>query len=440
MNHSPSRLIKALMIAVAVSAISTQHVSAVTSEELATFLGITSWHAAIDLAPETYTIQLCSFSNGKVDDALITSEPKWTQHPEAGLTIIIGPRDGKYRILVKFPSGDSLGTLSQMSLLDRTLSPCLPTTIKEGDYIIFGKPSESTTKFGPNDLRGFSEGFLVRLRKTSAQKQEERDVSFDGRRLVPSQLDPALSEARAKVFTPWGSPDEASASWQKLAKENVPIYKEFKEGDISHDLYIPNPGIAYWVLGGMTEAAFWEVEAEKEKIGDTLVSASLCKDPNGVTNVWALWAPKKRSYLLVLKMMELGITQARVEQEAGPVAAVSDPAANPLLSNGRYLIISYDNDATVQRCAIMNAEDGVYVGFPTPPDHPELALRPQRVYVDQDHFQFSIGPGNYDAKVVNQIAPGTTTYVGQLLKGKLTGVKTEAGWSTRSQKFLLYKE
>ena len=96
--------------------------------------------------------------------------------------------------------------------------------------------------------------------------------------LTPSQLDSARTEARDKVFTSWGTSEDANGFWNKLAKENVPVYKEFKDAKLSRDLYIPNPGIGYWVLGGMTEQAFWETEREKLKIGDerssTWISAS----------------------------------------------------------------------------------------------------------------------------------------------------------------------
>lgn len=138
-------------------------------------------------------------------------------------------------------------------------------------------------------------------------------VSAYGEGLTPSKLDPARAEARDKVFTPWGTSQDASDSWNRLSKENVPVYKEFKGTDLSRDLYIPNPGLGYWVLGGMTEQAFWDTEREKLKIGDELVSVSVHSDENGNLEYWALWAPRKRAYLLKEKMRELGITPAKVD-------------------------------------------------------------------------------------------------------------------------------
>lgn len=132
-------------------------------------------------------------------------------------------------------------------------------------------------------------------------------------RLVPSALDPALSEARESAFIPWSDPAQSTAYWEKLSKKNVPIYYERKEGNLSRDIYTPNPGIGYWVLAGLTEKSLFKTHKEKLKIDDTLISASVFKDERGNKVYWALWAPKNRAYLLTDRMKELGITQARIE-------------------------------------------------------------------------------------------------------------------------------
>jgi hypothetical protein len=134
-----------------------------------------------------------------------------------------------------------------------------------------------------------------------------------GAHLIPSRLDPKLSEAREKAFIPWSTPEESSASWKKLSSSNVPIYNERKPGNLSRDIYIPNPGTGYWVLGGLSEKALWKTQGEKLEIGDELVSASVYKDDKGLPVYWALWAPKDRADLLKGKMRELGIFPAKVE-------------------------------------------------------------------------------------------------------------------------------
>jgi len=132
-------------------------------------------------------------------------------------------------------------------------------------------------------------------------------------RLIPSSLDPAFSEAREKAFIPWSDPEQSSAYWKKLSPKNVPIYYERKHGNLSRDIYIPNPGIGYWVLAGLTKENLFKTHKEKLKIDDTLISASVYKDEKGNDIYWALWAPRQRAYLLTDKMKELGIGQARIE-------------------------------------------------------------------------------------------------------------------------------
>lgn len=140
-----------------------------------------------------------------------------------------------------------------------------------------------------------------------------------GERLVPSALDPNRNGAREEVFTPWSNPEESGVNWRKLAGTNVPIYNERKDGGLSRDLYIPNPGVGYWVLGGLSEKQLWDTEREKIKIGDELVSASVYEDETGAKVYWALWTARNRAYLLKDRMRALGITPARVESEfSGP--------------------------------------------------------------------------------------------------------------------------
>ncbi|TXI87444.1 MAG: hypothetical protein E6Q40_04955 [Cupriavidus sp.] len=134
-----------------------------------------------------------------------------------------------------------------------------------------------------------------------------------GETLIPSAADPSLAAAREKAFIPWSDPQQSTAYWNKLSSGNVPIYYERKDGNLSRDIYIPNPGIGYWVLSGLTKENLFRIHKEKLKIGDTLVSASVYRDQRGNDSYWALWAPANRAYLLTDKMKELGITQARIE-------------------------------------------------------------------------------------------------------------------------------
>ncbi|MDX6766513.1 MAG: hypothetical protein SFU85_06960 [Candidatus Methylacidiphilales bacterium] len=131
--------------------------------------------------------------------------------------------------------------------------------------------------------------------------------------LIPSSLNPAFTESREKAFIPWSDPEQSTTYWKELSPKNVPIYYERKHGDLSRDIYIPNPGIGYWVLAGLTKENLFKTHREKLKINDTLVSASIYKDEKGNDIYWALWAPRQRAYLLTDKMKELGIGQAQIE-------------------------------------------------------------------------------------------------------------------------------
>lgn len=134
-----------------------------------------------------------------------------------------------------------------------------------------------------------------------------------GDQLTPSRLDPKSAEAREKAFTPWNDPDHNGETWRELASSHVPIYNERRPGGWSREIYVPNPGIGYWVLGGLSEQALWDTEREKLRIGDELVSASVYDAGDGTKEYWALWAPRKRAYLLKEKMRELGIKPALVD-------------------------------------------------------------------------------------------------------------------------------
>lgn len=132
--------------------------------------------------------------------------------------------------------------------------------------------------------------------------------------LILSQLDPTLDHVREKAFIPWSNPQVSGGYWEAMASKNVPIYNERRHGDMSRDLYIPNPGVGYWVLGGLTAESLRKVHQEKLKIGDELVSATAYTNEDGNTFYWALWVPKSRAHLVKKKMLEFGISPAEFRE------------------------------------------------------------------------------------------------------------------------------
>lgn len=150
--------------------------------------------------------------------------------------------------------------------------------------------------------------------------------------LIPSSVDPAQAAEREKLFIPWSNPGQADAYWNKLSSSNVPIYNEREAGNLSRDLYIPNPGLGYWVLGGLSKKELFRIHKEKLEIGDTLISASVYRTPGGNDVYWALWAPAKRAHLLTEKMKELGISQARIEPTLADKVLAWSASLKPLSS------------------------------------------------------------------------------------------------------------
>ena len=134
-----------------------------------------------------------------------------------------------------------------------------------------------------------------------------------GDQLTPTKLDPKFAEMREKAFTPWGDKEQTGASWRQLSGTHIPVYGEYRSDGWQRAIYIPNPGVGYWALDGLSEEALWETEREKLKIGDELISTGSHDIGDGVIRYWALWTPRNRAYLIKEKMRELGITPASVD-------------------------------------------------------------------------------------------------------------------------------
>ncbi|MGB8355629.1 MAG: NPCBM/NEW2 domain-containing protein [Chthoniobacteraceae bacterium] len=138
-------------------------------------------------------------------------------------------------------------------------------------------------------------------------------LSFSyGQTLVLSKVDSAHADVREKTLNTWSTDEEAGALWHQMASTHISIYTQRQLGGPNHDLYIPNPGIGYWVLSNLSEQSLWRTQEEKIKIGDELVGATIYKNAKGEDQYWALWVSHDNSYLLKDRMREYGITPARV--------------------------------------------------------------------------------------------------------------------------------
>lgn len=156
-----------LLLTLLLSALlSIQNASAITVDELSRFLGVESWRTVVALPAKSFSVQVFEFANSVVSNhPLIGSEPEWTKNPEAGATILVGPQDGKYKVMITFPSGDTIAVATQTSVFSNTLSSHLPEQVQEGDFIFFGERLGGDSFHGSNDVRSYSKGFLIRVKK-----------------------------------------------------------------------------------------------------------------------------------------------------------------------------------------------------------------------------------------------------------------------------------
>ena len=156
--------VRSLLILFVNVVICTGGLSAITPDELAAYLDVSSWHTAVDLPPNSYVVELHEFVDGKVRDASIISIPEFAQHPEVGLTIMSGKQDGKYRFVLKGWNG-TYGTATEEVTFSHTIGSALPDKIKEGDFILFGEPLSGGASHASDDIHSFAKGFLLRIKK-----------------------------------------------------------------------------------------------------------------------------------------------------------------------------------------------------------------------------------------------------------------------------------
>ena len=158
------RCTKLLLVLLATVAISVGAVDALTSDDLAAFLGIYSWHTVVDLPPASYSIQIYRFADGKVADADLLRVTKLTKEQGNDVTIMVGAEEGKYRWMIR-NAGGSYGSPTSDPKLERTVSPHLPEKVEEGDFILLGEPLVGGDFHGDNDLHNYSKGYLLRIKK-----------------------------------------------------------------------------------------------------------------------------------------------------------------------------------------------------------------------------------------------------------------------------------
>ncbi len=146
---------------------------AITADELARYFGVSWWTTKIDLPPEAFTAEIFHIVDGAVGERLIEGMPAWSKKPESGLSVLLGVQDGKYKLVVAYGGGVTMTTASQVAVFDQTLGISLPEKIGAGDFVFFGKPKVNATEARSDDVRSFSQGFLLRVRTVAPTAAEE---------------------------------------------------------------------------------------------------------------------------------------------------------------------------------------------------------------------------------------------------------------------------
>ncbi len=137
----------------------------ITAPELATFLGITSWHTKVTLPQNTYLIEICAIENGKIGGNLMSNSIDWSKDKEGRFTFIAGPNDGTYRITVASKTGGTLGIPTKISLFQASSIPSLPEAISDGTYILFVDLEDRDPKGAENNPATYKQGFVLKITK-----------------------------------------------------------------------------------------------------------------------------------------------------------------------------------------------------------------------------------------------------------------------------------
>jgi len=138
--------------------------SAVTSDELARYLGVSSWTTTVFLEGGSYVVEVYEIKDGKVDHRLLEGMKEWSPKGATGVTVMIGPEGKSYRVVVDYQRGTTVGATSTFETrFGSSMSPSLPEKIGEGDYILMGEP-KAPGKGLNSDISDYARGFLLRVK------------------------------------------------------------------------------------------------------------------------------------------------------------------------------------------------------------------------------------------------------------------------------------
>ena len=136
--------------------------ASLTVAELATFLGISSWRATIDLSAHSCFVELRRFANGAVGERLIECDHARLLPKKQKVTVMLG----RQRAAISFSQGGSA-----LQPFEEAEPECdlqwpisLPETIGLGDYVLLVQAPRYFDGYTIEDMPAFAKGFLLRIR------------------------------------------------------------------------------------------------------------------------------------------------------------------------------------------------------------------------------------------------------------------------------------
>jgi hypothetical protein len=136
--------------------------ASLTTKELATFLGISSWRTTIDLPFHSYFVELHPFADGVVGESLIECGPDFLLPKKQKVTVMLG-REG---VVVLFSHGGSVFQRRKESppFSDLTWPIGLPPRVGLGDFVLSVQAARYFDGHKIEDMPPFAKGFLLRIR------------------------------------------------------------------------------------------------------------------------------------------------------------------------------------------------------------------------------------------------------------------------------------
>ena len=135
---------------------------ALSPEELAAYLGVSSWRTTIDLPPNSYFVELREFAKGVAGQKIIECGPDMLMPKKQRLTVMLG-RDGA---AMHFRDGGSVFKSTKKSLrTDELAWPIkLPRNVGLGDFVLYVQAPQFFDEQQMENMPSYARGFLLRIR------------------------------------------------------------------------------------------------------------------------------------------------------------------------------------------------------------------------------------------------------------------------------------